>query len=43
MSKTYEEIKAQFSALKQTSEYVQNRMVIISMLINDVSCKSVIF
>ena len=43
MSKTYDEMKAQYSALKLTSEYIQNRMLIISRLMKDTPGKAVLF
>lgn len=43
MSKTYDEMKAQYGALKETLIYVKNRINIINRFINEKSCGTVAF
>ena len=43
MSKTYEEIKGQFTALAKTSEYIKNRINIIQRFLNEKETKIMAF
>lgn len=43
MNKTYTEMKAQYAALKSTSEYIQNRINIINRFLNEGQCRIMAF